>query len=104
MELQEVIKDYLTKLHTVTDLVDIKPALQDEDDTLIAEYGNLAKSSIFLATVVREFKEETDKSQELTTELQVIRVFQGKKGITPNAHESLSRCGIFLRSLICVYK
>ena len=71
MDLHELVTQYLTKLETITDLVDIKPALQDEDDTLMSCYGAVAKSSIVLTKMTQEYQQEADYSRQLNAELKV---------------------------------
>lgn len=71
MELRELFEGYLTKLNTLNDLVDVKAAFEDEHDTLIGEYGNLARTSVSLASKLKEYKDEGIKSQELTNEIKV---------------------------------
>ena len=71
MELQDLVSGYVTKLNTLVSLIDLQPALLDEDDTLIAEYGTLAKTSVLLSDMLRKYKEEVERSKEITSELQV---------------------------------
>lgn len=71
MELQELLQDYLTKLNSLKDLVDLKPALEDEDDVLITNYSEFAKESVTLVSLCKEFKKEKTRAEAVVDEVQV---------------------------------
>ena len=72
MELQELLQDYLTRLKSLNDLVDLKPALEDEDDVLISKYSEFAKESVCLVALCNEFKKEKSRAEAVVSEVQVI--------------------------------
>lgn len=71
MEIQELLQSYLIKLNSLKDLVDIKPALEDEEDVLVNNYALLAKESVCLASLSKEFQEEKLRTESVTGDIQV---------------------------------
>lgn len=69
-----LLKKYVEKISAFKDLVDMKPALADEDDYLMTNYySELAKESVCLARLAKEFQDEQLRTQCISAEMQVFK-------------------------------
>ncbi|XP_067937597.1 spindle and kinetochore-associated protein 1-like [Watersipora subatra] len=72
MDLPGLVGGYVDKVNGLSNLADLREVLQDEDDTLINEYGTLAKNSVRLSTTFKEYREEGAKAVDLNNQLQAL--------------------------------
>lgn len=66
-----LLDEYVSRVETLIDLVNIKPILEDEDDIQVPVYSDIAKAAVHLANMCRESKTQLAKSREHHKELQV---------------------------------